>query len=465
VTTWSTGTIDGAGIHQDGEAIVSTVIDRLDSAAPQTAEALERVRTVARSLGLSRIAKKIIVVGGTNGKGSTVGFIESIARYSGLRVGCLTSPHIHRYNENVRIDGVEPTDAELFAAFHRVMCASLGVDPQQTRPNLKVMSSPSAVEDYCIGGKYETIPLRPFELLPLVALLLLSDAGLDLAVVEVGMGGRWDAVNVLDADLAIITTVDLDHFEFLGCDRETIGANKAGIFRRDGLAITGDIDPPNSVVREARFLKTRLIRIGHEFRICPGEKEWRFEDATSSIQLPYPRLIAPVQVSNAAVAVASLRALYPEISQSKLAAGILSTEVPGRLQSVRYREKEIFIDVGHNRQAARSLADWLRKAAMGRSAVAVYGALGDKDVGGVIEEMLGVVDRWHFCGLDEKSERGLSLSQLNERICGIHINKCTHGSLKDALDAAVDETQDDGVILAFGSFAVVSSVLTLVSTS
>lgn len=442
-----------------------TVIDSLKIAAPQTPGALERVRIVAQTLGLSRIAKKVIVVGGTNGKGSTVGFIESIARSSGLQVGCLTSPHIHRYNENVRVNGIEPTDTQLFSAFHRVTCASLGVDPQKTAPNLEVMNSPSAVEDYCIGGRYDAIPLRPFELLPLVALLLLNDAGLDLAVVEVGMGGRWDAVNVLDADLAIITTVDLDHFEFLGLDRETIGANKAGIFRRDGLAITGDIDPPKSVLEEARDLNTRLIRIGQDFRIRTADTEWWFEDASSSIRLPYPKLIAPVQVTNAAVAVASLRALYPKISQSELADGILSTKVQGRLQSVRYRQKHIFVDVGHNRQAARSLADWLRKAAKGRNVTAVYGALGDKDVGGVIEEMSDVVDRWHFCGLSEKNERGLSLSQLNERIFGIQIDKCTHDSLKDALDAAVDKTQGDGVILAFGSFAVVSSVLTLASAS
>ena len=303
---------------------------------PKTiAMGLERVRAVADAMvltGLTRSgpAPHVITVGGTNGKGSTVAFIEAIARAAGLRVGAYTSPHLLRYNERVRIDGADADDAALVAAFEAVEAARGGMP----------------------GGG---VALTYFEYGTLAALWLFARSDLDLVVLEVGLGGRLDAVNIVDADVAVITTVDLDHQDWLGDDIETIGAEKAGIARAWKPLVLGDDDPPSRVLGHAYAIGASAIRIGCDFFFEAIDAErWRWREIGCELDLPMPRLAAPVQLRNAAVAIAALRALPVELPERAIAAGVRDARVAARLQRFERDGVEILIDVGHNPQAARA---------------------------------------------------------------------------------------------------------------
>ncbi|MEO6154131.1 MAG: Mur ligase family protein, partial [Thermomonas sp.] len=247
---------------------------------------LDRVREVATRMRLGKPANHVITVGGTNGKGSTVAFIEAIARAGGYRVGSYTSPHLHRYNERVRIDGIDAGDADLVAGFEAVD-ASRG-----------------------------DIPLTYFEYGTLCALWLFERANLDLVVLEVGLGGRLDAVNIVDADAAVITTVDLDHQDWLGNDIEVIGFEKAGIARPFQPLILGDDDPPASVLRHAYAIGASAWRIGCDFFAEPiDDAHWRWREVGHALELPMPALAAPVQLRNAACAIAALQAIDMQIDE------------------------------------------------------------------------------------------------------------------------------------------------------
>ena len=323
---------------------------------------LERITVVAARLRLGRPARLVATVAGTNGKGSTVAFIEAIARAQGLRVGAYTSPHLLRYNERVRIDGVEAGDDALIAAFERIEAARLGAD-----------------ENLPDAAPGDAVPLTYFEFGTLAALLLFHAEDLDLAVLEVGLGGRLDATNLIEPDVAVITTVDLDHQDYLGTDREAIGAEKAGILRAGRPAVLAERDPPSSVLRRAYAIGAFAIR-GHADYLVdaePGDDHWTWREPGFAIRLPRPALDAPAQLDNAAAAIAALRALPIAIDDAAIRDGVASAHAPGRLQ-VLQREPEIVVDVGHNPQAARELARWLE--ARPKSTHAVFSALADKDI-------------------------------------------------------------------------------------
>ncbi|WP_458576526.1 Mur ligase family protein, partial [Xanthomonas phaseoli] len=264
---------------------------------------LERVREVAARLQIAAPAKHVIVVGGTNGKGSTVAFIEAIGRAAGWKVGAYTSPHLLRYNERVRIDGEEASDTQLAAAF-------------------------AAVE----AARGDTA-LTYFEFGTLAALWLFQQSALELAVLEIGLGGRLDAVNIVDSDVAVITTVDIDHTDWLGEDREAIGTEKAGIIRAWKPAVLGEIDPPSSVLRRAYQLGANAIRAGSDYFFEPIDTQnaespradapqWRWRDVAVTLELPMPALHAPVQLANAAAAIAALQALPVDVPGAAWAQGI-----------------------------------------------------------------------------------------------------------------------------------------------
>ncbi|HWU71156.1 MAG TPA: Mur ligase family protein, partial [Pseudoxanthomonas sp.] len=237
-------------------------LDYIERQHPRSIEmGLDRVREVAQRLGLKQPAKRTITVGGTNGKGSTVAFIEAIARAGGWKVGAYTSPHLLRYNERVRIDGEEVGDAALIEAFEAVEAAR------------------------------GDVPLTYFEFGTLAALWLFQRSVLDLAVLEVGLGGRLDAVNIVDADVAVITTVDIDHVDWLGPDRESIGAEKAGIARAWKPLVLGEIDPPSSVLRRAYAIGASAIRAGSDYFHEPIDAaHWRWREVGFEMELPNPRL-------------------------------------------------------------------------------------------------------------------------------------------------------------------------------
>jgi dihydrofolate synthase/folylpolyglutamate synthase len=395
---------------------------------------LERIGEVARRLAIGRPARHVITVAGTNGKGSTVAFIEAIAAAAGHRVGAYTSPHLLRYNERVRIAGTDADDAALVAAFAKIEAAR---------------------------GE---IPLTYFEFGTLAALMLFADAALDLAILEVGLGGRLDATNLVDPDVAVITTVDLDHQDWLGNDRETIGAEKAGILRAGKPAVLAEKDPPSSVLRRAYVLGVFAIRGHSDYLIDDlgdGAGGWRWREPGWQIDLPAPALQAPAQRGNAAAAIAALRALDLPIDDEAIRDGVSGARVPGRLQRLPgpAGAPETVVDVAHNPQAARELAGWLQ--AHPRRTVAVFSALADKDVAGIVAVLAPLIARWHLGPITDAGPRGLDVATLAAKVRAAAPEAVVveHPDLASARRAAAADAAPDGRVLVFGSFHTVAEAL------
>lgn len=404
---------------------------------------LDRVRAVWQRLGAPALAPVVITVGGTNGKGSTVAFLEAMLACAGKRVGAFTSPHLHRYNERIRVDGREADDASLMDAFARIEAAR-------------------------VSGPGEAIALTYFEFGTLAALWIFSQSPLDVAVLEVGLGGRLDAVNIIDADAAIVTTIDLDHQQWLGLDRDSIGREKAGIFRTGRPAIVGDATAPPGLLDAARASGAQVRLAGRDFRADRHAGAWRWsgwaEDAApASIELPPPTLAAPGQIDNAAAAIAALYALRARLgwNADAIARGVAGARVDARLQRFG-GEPPLIVDVAHNPQAARMLAQWLRaNPAPGRT-LGVFGALGDKDVRGVADALALQIDLWFLAGLDADSPRGLSSPDLHDALAPALERSAvqgTHPDVASALAAAFGQARAGDRVIAFGSFFVAAAAL------
>ncbi|MEW9624858.1 bifunctional tetrahydrofolate synthase/dihydrofolate synthase [Rhodanobacter geophilus] len=398
---------------------------------------LERVRGVWQRMGAAPPARRVITVGGTNGKGSTVALLEAMAQGADLRMGAFTSPHLLAYNERVRIAGRDVDDAALVASFERIEAA-----------------------------RGDT-PLTYFEYGTLAALDLFARADLDLAVLEVGLGGRLDAVNVVDADVAVITTVDLDHMDWLGNDRDSIGREKAGIARAGRPAIVGEPEPSRGLLDALAAAGAQVERAGTDFfvELHADGWCWRHRDGTA-MELPAPALAAPVQYANAAAAIAALHALWiaggllaPQDAYAAVCRGLRHAHVAARLQSLG-GDPPLVVDVGHNPQAARALAAWLDAQPPARTH-AVYGALADKDVAGVVAALGARIDHWHLAGLDGASPRGLAVDALAGILRQtLPQSRCDrHADVAGALAAARGAARPGERILAFGSFFVAAAVI------
>ncbi|MEP6632615.1 MAG: bifunctional tetrahydrofolate synthase/dihydrofolate synthase [Luteimonas sp.] len=408
---------------------------------------LERVRAVATRMAIDKPAQRVITVAGTNGKGSTVAFIEAIARAGGWRVGAYTSPHLLAYNERVRIDGRDADDAALVAAFEAV--ESVRGDTTMTY----------------------------FEYGTLAALWLFQQQPLDLVVLEVGLGGRLDATNLIDADVAVVTTVDLDHQDYLGDDRERIGTEKAGIARAWKPLVIGEDDPPTSVLGHAYAIGASAIRVGCDFFFEPidfasindsdhnsdvqhSAATWHWREVDYTLALPSPRLAAPSQMRNAATAIAALRALGADFAPEAYAQGVASAEIPGRLQAFARDGVEIIVDVAHNPQAARELATWLCLVPTAGRTLAVFAALGDKDVVGVATALQENIEQWHLAGLLDAGERGLDADAFARRLADTRAGEgVRHTTVVDALRAAQAEARAGDRIVVFGSFHTAAAAL------
>jgi dihydrofolate synthase/folylpolyglutamate synthase len=296
----------------------------------------------------------------------------------------------------------------------------------------------------------------------LAALWLFQQSNLDLVVLEVGLGGRLDAVNIVDPDVAVITTVDIDHVDWLGNDRESIGFEKAGIARAWKPLVLGEIDSPSSVLRHAYAIGANAVRLGSDFIHEPvDESHWRWRDAGFEIELPNPKLSAPVQRANAATAIAALRALDIELPSSAFAAGIASATLPGRLQRFDLHGTPVIVDVGHNPQAARELSAWLRAEPMPGRTLAVFAALGDKDVQGVVAALEGEVSDWFLAGLESAGARGQSVDELASKVSGAAAAGSRHADVRAALQAARAQAHAEDRILVFGSFHTVAEALAI----
>lgn len=395
---------------------------------------LDRVRLVAERMELPRPAKHVITVAGTNGKGSTVAFIEAIARELGWRTGAYTSPHLFEYGERVRVDG-RPVGADaLVESFEAVEAARESAE----------------------------VSLTYFEYGTLAALWLFARQPLELAVLEVGLGGRLDATNIVDADVAVVTTVDLDHREWLGDNREAIGREKAGIARPWKPLVLGEDDPPASVLRHAYAIGAAAIRANCDFLFeTVDDTRWRWREVGHDITLPRPSMRGPAQLRNAAAAIAAMRALDAPVPDDAIARGVAAARVPGRLQPLDLDGVEVVVDVGHNPQAAREVAAWLRGAPVPGQTRAVLAALADKDVAGVVGALAGQVQDWHLAGLEQVA-RGLAVDAVAGRLAGTAAaSAAKHTDVAGAIRAARAVSSPGDRIVVLGSFHTAAAALEL----
>ncbi|WP_313055552.1 bifunctional tetrahydrofolate synthase/dihydrofolate synthase [Stutzerimonas nitrititolerans] len=394
---------------------------------------LERAREVAVRLGLGRPARRIVTVTGTNGKGSTCAFIASLLHAQGLKVGVYSSPHLLRYNERVQIDGEQASDEALCAAFAAVEAARGDVS------------------------------LTYFEMGTLAAFWLFQQAGLDAAVLEVGLGGRLDAVNLIDADISVVTNIGLDHSEWLGDSRDSVATEKSGIFRSGKPALCGDLHPPASLLDCAASLPAPLYLRGRDFDLALDAHGWHWRGVSSAgepLELhDLPLLSLPVE--NAALAIQAFVLLEPGWQPERVADALLQTRVTGRLDRRTLRSKgqnvPLLLDVGHNPHAASYLAESLAARPPAGRRLAVFGLLADKDLDGILDVLLPRVDEWAVAPL--ATPRSAPASDLHEALLRRGASVSIHAGVAQALEAQLAQAEEGDEILLFGSFYCVAEAL------
>lgn len=403
---------------------------------------LERVQTVAHRMGL-RLDCPVITVAGTNGKGSTCAMLESIYTQSGYRTGVYTSPHLVHFEERCRIAGEAVPADELVPAMAEVDVARRGQ-----------------------GGDPE-VSLTYFEFTTLAILRTIARAAVDVAILEVGLGGRLDAVNILDADCAVITSIDLDHMALLGPDRESIGREKAGIMRTGRPVVVSDPAVPQSVIDHAREIDADLWRVGADFHVAGDQQQWGWATHPSRggrrySGLAYPALRGANQLLNAAgvlAAIETLRARLPVTAQA-VRTGFVLVELPGRFQIVPGRPT-LVLDVAHNPHSVAALAVNLDAMGFYPRTHAVFGAMADKDLSTMLARIAPLIDRWYLTDLPlPRASRAADLRSLVEALPGaIARETSTHASPREALAAALSAVDPADRIVVFGSFYTVGGVL------
>ena len=391
---------------------------------------LERVSAVRDRLGLAP-GFPIITVGGTNGKGSVCAMLEAILSSAGYRVGLYTSPHLLRYNERVRVARREVDDATLVQAFERVESARM----------------PDS--------------LTYFEFGTLAAVDIFIRGNVDVAVLEVGLGGRLDAVNGFDATCTIVTTVDLDHMDYLGPDRESIAREKAGIFRANVPAVCGDEEPPATLTAHAANIGAPLVLIGRDYGYNAGRGDWRYWSLQGRRSaLPYPALRGTYQLANAATALAALEQLKGAlpVDMGSIRRGLVEVDLPGRFQVMPGRPM-VILDVSHNPHAARGLADSLRALPAGGRLIAVFAMLKDKDIEGVAQPLKDQVDEWLVAPLP--GSRGADARRVEQALVSIGTSApiSRFDSPADAYQCAMRSAGQNDKILVLGSFFTVGAVV------
>ncbi|MEW9048717.1 MAG: bifunctional tetrahydrofolate synthase/dihydrofolate synthase [Stutzerimonas stutzeri] len=394
---------------------------------------LDRVRAVAARMAMTRPAPLVVTVTGTNGKGSTCAFIASLLNAQGLKIGSYSSPHLLRYNERVLLSGREASDAELCEAF--------------------------AVVEAARGE----ISLTYFEMGTLAAFWLFERAGLDAVVLEVGLGGRLDAVNIVDADLAVITNIGLDHADWLGNSRESVAYEKAGILREGKPALCGDLDPPQPLLDHANSLSAPLLLRGRDFDLAMGARDWHWrgvDAAGAPLELHgLPLLTLPME--NAALALQAYAMLGLPWDPARLARALLQTRVVGRLDSRQVlwngRRIALLLDVGHNPHAAAFLAQRLEQRPVVGTRRAVFGLLADKDLTGVLDALAPSISDWAVAPLP--TPRTQSATQLAQALLERGASVSEYATIEQALDAQCARAESVDEILVFGSFYCVAAAL------
>jgi dihydrofolate synthase/folylpolyglutamate synthase len=392
---------------------------------------LERVAEVYRRMGLDSSIKPTVTVAGTNGKGSCIAFLEAIYRAQGYKVGAYTSPHILRYNERIRIDGQSVSDAAICKAFTRI--DSLRADTS----------------------------LSYFEFGTLTALDLFAASGVEVRLLEVGLGGRLDAVNIVDADAAIVTTIGIDHVDWLGHDVEAIGKEKAGIFRRGVPAIIGDACPPNSVLQSAANKQALLMQLGAGFHYSKNANSWDWHSPEMQLlNLPEPIFKGEHQYRNASAVLMAVTALQPRlpVSASAVHAGLQSAQLKGRFQLIT-GDVPVLLDVGHNPQAVKTLVDYLHSAFPLVKIHAVFAMMKDKDIAGVLSVMRNQVESWYLAPLKNPRAAGEELMKIYFQQAEIEHVIGGFADFSATFNAARHKARPGELILIFGSFFLVSEYL------
>lgn len=389
---------------------------------------LERVQSVIERLHVAQPAPLIITVGGTNGKGSCVAFLDAILRAAGYRVGVYTSPHLIRYNERIRIDNIEVEDAALCRAF--------------------------AVINQARGA----ISLTYFEFATLAALYLFHQTQVDIAVLEVGLGGRLDAVNAVDADAALVMNVALDHCDWLGTEREAIGYEKAHIYRSSCPAICADPNPPRRLIEHARHIDAQLLCVDRDYQFARTNGTWQWQCHSQRFDtLPLPSLPGAHQLGNAAAALMALTSLGDRLTipLAAIQRGLSDAVWIGRCQRFS-GSVEWIIDVAHNPHAAQVLADYLRANPCRGQTWAIVGLLADKDALGVIQALTGIIDKWYAVTLE--GERGRSAAQLAQLIQALGAD-AQATELHHACQTVQTTARCGDRVVVFGSFHIVAPLL------
>ena len=408
-----------------------------ESLHPQSIDmGLERVRQVANGMGLS-FQCPVITVAGTNGKGSTCAMLEAILRQAGYRTGVYGSPHLVRFEERLRLQGEMVDTAALVDAFARVERSRTAVQP--------------------------AVSLTYFEFTTLAMFDVMARSRLDVAILEVGMGGRLDAVNIIDTDCAVITSIDLDHMEFLGPDRESIGFEKAGIMRTGKPVVVSDPVPPQSVLDRAREIGADLWRLGTDYNFSGDQQQWAWRGRDRRYAgLAYPALRGANQLLNASGVLAALAALHHVLPVTAQAVrnGLALVELPGRFQIVP-GQPALVLDVAHNPHSVAALAANLDAMGFFPTTHAVFGAMADKDLALMLQKVNPVIDRWYFTNLP--TARAQTAEALRDQWTALNRRQdtaaSTHADPMAALAAAVSAAKPADRIVVFGSFFTVGGVL------
>ncbi len=406
---------------------------------------LERVGSVADTLNLRKPATHCVLVAGTNGKGSTCVFIEALFVAAGYSVGTTLSPHLHAFNERVRLNGSAASDALIFDAFETVEQARL-----QTR------DSPH---------------LTYFEFALLAALCVFNNQGLDVCVLEVGLGGRLDAANIVDPDVSVITSIGIDHEEFLGSDRESIAIEKAGIMRQNVVCVYGEANMPKNIEKCAEkkgaILHQNTVAYSHRV-IAPPNSAWNFDSQTGEAfrDLPLPS----ISTTNASTAIEATLQLIP-LTQEVVAHACTTVSMPGRFEHAIYHGLNLLIDVAHNPHAAEFLLQQMKSDEMSKPIVGIAGFLAGKDVGGIVQMMSELVEEWvfvdaGFTGHPGRAQSGaksaeLALNQLPASRSSIISMK----NVKEALNYYLNATQLPNRVVIMGSFDVVQKTHDIINQS
>jgi len=397
---------------------------------------LERVRAVLQRMALESPDFAVITIAGTNGKGSSAAMLQSIYAAAGYRVALYSSPHLHRYNERITLNGIEADDATLCGAFEQIEAART--------------------------ANGDELPLTYFEFGTLAAIVIFQQAGLDIAILEVGLGGRLDAVNVVEPDVALVTMVDVDHQAWLGEDRETIAREKAGVYRAGVPAIYADPAPAASLVNYAADLGAQFHLLNEQFsyHLNDDGNSWCWRSAERNYRrLPLPALAGAFQLQNAAGVLMAVELLQPRfpIELAAIEAGLRQVRIAGRMQRIvvaGYPEVEWLLDVAHNPSSARALAETLAARPAAGQTHAVIAMLADKDIGAVVAEMAAVVDRWYVASLDDSvCRRGASA----QAVCA-HLPQqaALFDDVAAASAAALNQSRAGDRLIVFGSFYTVA---------